>query len=427
MKAGWIVAVLVGLASPAAAQGQPTDQVPAPKPPVRFVWDDKPSIRAGIFRLDFHAKLQSDFRQSDQDLEDAGGTYETETKRVGVSGRLTRRLEFQVEAELRKENPWRDVYANAVVGSALEVRGGKFKIPFGYEMLTGRTKLDFAYRTLLSNLIAPARDIGVMAHGRLFHRVVSYQAGWFNHDGENAELREPTFLLPGEAPPASDHTVAGRVSVEPLRTTSTPRDLRQLHVGVAFTYSDLPEGLNSLRGKSLFGTKFFEPVYVLGQRRRLGTEAVWMPGPFSVKSEWARSNEQRKRQGVLDDTLSDLVASGWYVSGTWILTGERKQESVEPRKPLFTKGFGAIEAAARYETIQFRSALTEGVPLDSSRGDPLLGNSESIWTLGVNWYLNKWGAIVVNGIREAFEDPDRAALAGKKAGWSTVLRLRFDM
>jgi phosphate-selective porin OprO and OprP len=427
MKAGWIVAVLVGLASPAAAQGQPTDQVPAPKPPVRFVWDDKPSIRAGVVRVDFHARLQSDFRQSDQDLEQVGGTYETEAKRLGVNGRITKRLEFEVESELRKDNPWKDVYLNGVVSPAFEVRGGKFKIPFGYEELTGKTKLDFAYRTLLSNLIAPARAIGVMAHGRVLDGTVKYEGGWFNHDGENATLREPTFLLPGESPPGTDHTIGARVSVEPLRRTSSPRELRRIHVGLAFTHTDVPEGLNSLRGKSLFGTKFFEPVYVLGSRRRLGTEAVWTPGPFSVKSEWARSNEQRKRQGLADDTLSDFLATGWYVSGTWLLTGERKDDSVEPRNPLFTKGFGAVEVGARYETIHFGSALTEGVPLDSSRGDPLLGNSEGIWTLGVNWYLNKWGKIVVNGIREAFEDPDRAALTGKKAGWSSVLRLQFAM
>jgi phosphate-selective porin len=193
------------------------------------------------------------------------------------------------------------------------------------------------------------------------------------------------------------------------------------------THSNVPEGLNSLRGRSLFGSTFFEPVYVLGYRRRIGTEAAWIPGPISVKAEYARSNEQRKRQGLLDDDISDFVASAWYVSGTWFITGERKISDIEPRNPLFQKGIGAIEIGTRYERISFGSALKTGTRFDNPRADPLLENPERIWTLGLNWYLNKWAKVVVNGIREAFEDPHRTAVPGKKSNWSGVLRLQFVM
>jgi len=42
--------------------------------------------------------------------------------------------------------PWRDAFLNAVVGRTLEVRGGRFKIPFSLDQLTGAAELDFAYR-----------------------------------------------------------------------------------------------------------------------------------------------------------------------------------------------------------------------------------------------------------------------------------------
>ncbi len=424
MKSAWIVIILLSTVAPLRAQAP--DEKPD-TPPVRFVWNGYPSIRAGIFRLDVHTKWQADFRKAEQDLSDAGNTYETNLKRVGVEGRITNRIEYEIEGELRKDNPWRNVFVNVELAPALEVRAGKFKMPFSYEELTGATALDFVYRTQLARIIAPAREVGVMAHGRLFGRVVNYQAGWFRHDGENAALREPSFLLPGETAPAADRSIAARVQFEPLRHASGSRDLRRLYLGVAATGARIPEGLNSLRGRSLFRETFFEPVYVLGHRRRIGTEAAWLPGPVSVKTEWARSYEDRKKQGLLDNDLSDFITTGWYVSGTWVVTGEQKDGGVETRNPIFTKGFGAIEVGARYETISFGSVLKQGIPFDNPRADPLLANSENIWTFGVNWYLNKWGKVVVNGIREAFEDPDRTAIPGKKSGWAGVLRLQFVM
>lgn len=388
---------------------------------------DAPALKAGPLEIEGHVKVQADMRGADEDLAGAGGFYETALKRVGVSGKMTDRVKFEVERELRQNNPWRNVFVNVEIAKALELRAGKFKMPFSYEELTGIVNLDFAYRTLLAQIISPARDIGVMAHGRLLSRVVTYQFGLFRHDGENARLREPVFLLPGEAIPDSQRSIAARVVVEPFRHAQGPRDLRRLSVGLAMTSSDVPEGLNSLRGRSLFGRDVAERMYVSGRRRRLGTELIWLPGPFSVKSEYARSNEQRKRQGLLDDDLSDYVVSSWYVSGTWMLRGERKGASIEPRRGVLDGGIGAFELAGRFERIEFGSALKTGTPLLNPRADPLFGNAERVLTVGLNWYVNKWGRVVVNGIREGFADPERTAVPGRTSAWSVVTRLQFAM
>lgn len=425
MRSGWMLVWLMIAAVPAAAQSTPPKK--DDKPPIRFVWNDRPSLRAGIFRLDLRAKLKGDVRQADQDLEKKGGRYETTLKRVALTGSITNRVEFQIERELQKDNPWRDVFVNVRIAPPLEVRAGKFKMPFGYERLTGVGDLDFAFRTLLSDILAPGRDVGVQVHGGLFRRVMTYQAGVFRHDGDNARLRDEVFLLPGEAAQKPDRSVAARLAFEPFRHSPGPRELRRLYLGVAFTQSDVPEGLNSLRGQSLFGSEFFERMYVLGHRRRIGTEAVWMPGPFSIKSEYARANEQRKRQGLSDEDLSDFVTSAWYLSGTWALTGERKDNGIEPRKPIFQGGFGALELGARYERIGFGSALKQGSPFINPRADPVSENAETVWTLGVNWYLNKWGKVVVNGVREGFQDSERTAVPGRTTNWAAVLRLQFVM
>jgi phosphate-selective porin len=422
MRIAHLAAVLLLVNGPALAQN--TSDTPYR---ASLGWRDRPSVAAGPFRLDVHTKVQADMRRADQDLDGAGGMYQTALKRVGVGGKLTDRVEFEIERELRKQNPWRNVFVNVAISNVLEVRAGKFKMPFGYEELTGIVNLDFAYRTLLSQIISPARDVGVMAHGRFMRRVFNYQLGVFRHDGENARSKEPMFLLAGEEPPRSERSVAGRLVVEPLRHARGPRELRRLSLGVAATSSDVPEGLNSLRGRSLFGSEFAERMYVMGTRHRLGTEAVWQPGPVSIKAEYARSNEERKRQGIFDDDISDYVSSAWYLSGTWALTGERKEGNIEPRSPMFQGGFGALELAVRFERTRFTSALKQGTPFLNPRADPLLGNAESIFSMGVNWYLNKWGRLVVNGMREAFEDPERTAIPGRTSGWAAVTRLQFVM
>jgi hypothetical protein len=45
-------------------------------------------------------------------------------------------------------------------------------------------------------------------------------------------------------------------------------------------------------------------------------------------------------------------------------------------------------------------------------------------TLGVNWTLNRFVKLQVNGIREHVEDPERNPVSNG-AFWSRVLRLQF--
>src|SRR5690606_20606699 len=114
---------------------------------------------------------------------------------------------------------------------------------------------------------------------------------------------------------------------------------------------DVPEGQPGLRGRTVFDERFYRPdVFVRGARRRLGLEGQWRPGPFSVKAELIRLTQERSGQSVEDTDLSALIGRGWYVSGTWAVTGERKADGLDnPRRPLFRGGPGAVELAVRVE------------------------------------------------------------------------------
>jgi phosphate-selective porin OprO/OprP len=403
-----------------AQSGQPV-QKPSP-PPVRMDWNPRPSIRLGDFgRIDFRLKLQGDFRFFDPEQDADLDTFDLHRRRAGIEGVVFRRLEFEIERELRDQGPWRDAFLNLDVANWLEIKGGKFKVPFGLEETTGTVDLDFIFRTLASDTIAPARDVGGMVHGR-FRRLLTYEVGAFREDGENARLTEPVFLLPGEPEPPGGSVFAARVVGAPI---TRGRSEERFRIGVAVTSSELPEGLNSLRGRTVFGSAFFPRVFVRGRRMRVGTEAEWNPGRFGLRAEYMRATDDRKGQGLGDVDLSDMVARGWYGSATWVITGERKADGIRPQHPLFRGGIGAVEVGTRLEELSFGSISREGPAFRNPRAAHIAENKEWVWTTGVSWFPNRWMKIQGNGIREHILDEFRTPVAGRRTYWSGVVRLQI--
>jgi phosphate-selective porin OprO/OprP len=413
----FVVSSSIAVASAQAPAGDPPDG-----PGTRVDWNPRPSLRIGdVARIDFRLKLQFDFRTFSPDQPEDDGTFVLHRRRAAIDGTLFKRVDFQIERELREGGPWRDVYANARLGNALEIQGGKFKMPFGLEETTSTMDLDFVYRTVGTNALTPARDIGGMAHGRL-GRTLDYEAGVFRHDGEDA-LTEEGFLLPGELRPQAGRAFAARVVTTPWGRGGGSRP----RLGVAATSSDVPEGLNGMTGRSVFRTKFFPRMYVRGRRVRIGAQAEWNPGPLGFRSEYIRVAEGRKSQGLGDVDLSTLIGRSWYASGTWVVTGENKAGGIGPRRPLLQGGIGSNEIGARFDCTSFGSASHEGPAFRNPRADNVLGNTERVWTTGASWYVNRWFKVQANGIRETFTDTQRTPVAGHMSFWSGVARLQVSI
>jgi len=390
-----------------------------------LVWDDRPTIVFGEdVTVGVRAKLQLDWRRFDPQIEE--DTYDFRTLRVGLKGDLTRHFDYEVERAIEKTGDlgeWKDVYLNWSTFDVLRVRAGRFKMPFGLEQNTGATDVDFAYRSLASSTIAPGRDRGVLVYGEVGR--LGYEVGMFDDDGDNGELKEPQFVEAGEDLAGVGPSIAARLTADLLRALPVPDRLKSANFGVAYTNASVPEGLNSLRGQSVWGTEdYFEPVYVKGRRQRFGAQFEWTPGPAGLKAEWMQSREQRLGQSNRNQDLSDFVGTGWYVSGTWFVTGEDKDDNVNPRNPMFQGGIGAVEIGARYDQLEFGSAEKNGTAFTNPRADPLLSNTDKVWTFGVNWMLNRWVRVMTNAIHEQFDDPSRAPEPGTSSYWSGLVRLQ---
>ena len=413
--AGTALVLVLASAGAAAAQDKPAKR--------GLTWNDRPSIVfAEDVTMDLRLKVQFDWRGFDPEIGE--DLFHFQSRRLGLKGQLTRHFDYEIEREAETGGAWKDVYLNWTSFDAVRVKGGRFKMPFGYEQNTGPTDLDFAFRSLGSTELAPARDKGAMVYGRFYGRALTYEAGFFYTDGDNGKLDEPQFIEPGAEEPRLGPTFAGRIGFDPLRPFVDDLAIRSLRLGVAYTNGALPEGLNSLRGEAVYGFDFFEPVYVKGRRQRIGVEMDWTPGPAGVKAEWMQSREDRENQGLGDRDLSDVIGTAWYAGGTWIVTGEDKDDNINPRRPLFRGGIGAIEIGARYDELGFRSESTEGTPQRNPRAAHILPNSDSVWTVGVNVFPIRWVKLVVNAIHETFEDDVRTPQLGVTSYWSGVFRLQ---
>jgi phosphate-selective porin OprO/OprP len=133
------------------------------------------------------------------------------------------------------------------------------------------------------------------------------------------------------------------------------------------------------------------PIDSLGATS-IGLEAGLTAGPVLVEGEWTRIRFDRRGPVLSGDPRFE----GWYVQGSWALTGERRlYDPVEARFSGFrpnqpfdpAKGaWGAFELAARYSVTDLNYNI--GRPGAATPLGGVRGGEQRTTTLGVNWYLN---------------------------------------
>jgi len=123
---------------------------------------------------------------------------------------------------------------------------------------------------------------------------------------------------------------------------------------------------------------------------RLGAEGAWKSGPWSVQAEYLSLDAHR-------NGLPDYAADGYYVYGSWVVTGESrpyKSGAFGNIKPAHD--YGAVELALRYSTLDLNDGTVQG-------------GKEHDWTLGLNWYVGQHLKLQANYIR-AFSDKGALSL-----------------
>lgn len=121
-----------------------------------------------------------------------------------------------------------------------------------------------------------------------------------------------------------------------------------------------------------------------------GLELAAQKKNFYIEGEAFRYGLERR-----NSLLPDPHFSGFYVEGSWILTGETRRYNPATASfdaPPVTNGFngkdkwGALEAALRYSDLDLN--YDQGSQAAATPADGVRGGEQKIWTAGLNWYLN---------------------------------------
>jgi phosphate-selective porin OprO and OprP len=342
----------------------------------------------GNFQIRFRGYIQSDARFVG-DSDGPGGPTNFVLRRVRpvVEATAFRIFDLKLMPDFGNGTTvLQDAYADARFSSWFRIRAGKYKAPFGLSRLQSATEMTFIERGT-PTLIAPNRDIGVMAFGDVLRERVTYQIGVFNG------------VVDGGSADGDDHSgkdVVARVFAHPFRQAQSDT-WKQLGVGVAVS-SGSQRGTVATPNLPTYRTAaqqiFFRYRADLtpegtttadGDHWRVGPQAYYYRGPVGLLAEYSVSN-QKLRRGVL---TGDNTAKAWQIESSYVLTGEdASYRGVAPRRNFErstgSKGWGAFELIGRYGRFQVDDDVFQvfaNPAVAARQADDIVG--------GVNWYLNR--------------------------------------
>ncbi len=282
---------------------------------------------------------------------------------------------------------------------------GKQKEPISMERLTGMVFLPWQERSGVADALLPSRNVGIVWNGSSDATWSTWAFGIFN-DWFDADQ--------GFSDSASQ--AIGRVTWVPFRTRD---ESNLLHLGLGYRYSNAKEGFRFKsepefnKSPVFVDTAFGNDLAALPADKMdtYNLELSWRKGPFWLASEYFRAS-------VKNSSLENPVFDGYYISASWVLTGEMRPYNKENglfrpvpiSKSVYQNGTGAWEIAARYSETD----LTDG---------GVEGGEIQVGSLGLNWWLTPFFSFGVN-YRYIWNDQD--GLKGASSGFATRILLMLD-
>ena len=351
------------------------------------------------FQLKLRAYTQLDSRWLAEPEQSGDDTFLFRRVRLNFEGTLFQNIDFRVMPDFANSTlTLFDAYVNFRYFPQAQLQVGKFKPPLGLERLQSATALMFIERAFPTMLV-PSRDLGAMVWSELAEGLVTYQVGAFNgvRDGGTQDV---------DTDDGKD--VVARLFFHPFRPLGNEW-LDGFGVGVAGSWGVVDEQTPTSFRTTASSTNFFAyrnavtgppaipAVSGDGDRTRYSPQAYWYAGPLGFMAEYVSSEEEMRR----GTDREDLTNEAWQVAVSYALTGENASyKGLIPASPFAPgKGqWGAFEIAARYNEIDFDD---DSFPIFA---DPDASATEAKgWTVGLNWYLNRWIKVAVNYDQTSFD------------------------
>ncbi|HET9887445.1 MAG TPA: porin [bacterium] len=326
----------------------------------------------------------------------ADGRFFSEDEQVPATTTfLMRRVRAVVEATVAKSFDIRimpdwgggvasiqDAYVDYRMISALRLRAGKMKAPFGLERLQSATEIVFVERAHPTSL-SPNRDIGLQALADLKGGAFTAAAGIFNGvvDGGSSD---------GDINDGKE--AVGRIFVTPFKS-SMSRALSGFSLGIAGSTGEnkgtaSSTGLASLRspGQLVIFSYRSGPagtVIAQGKHQRFSPQAQWYFDRFGAHAEYTESTQEIQ----LGADRIDHLSRAYEVTLQALLTHDQQTaRGVNPKRP-FDPGagqWGAVEIDARISMLAIEG---DAFPVFA---DPATSvNEAKSYAGGLQWILNR--------------------------------------
>jgi phosphate-selective porin OprO/OprP len=389
---------LACLTSPFAAEEDQLDTVGN-----YIYWDDGISLTGPVSHVDLKigGKINYDLGNINSDEELQAGFpdfdgFHNDFRRLSVSlfGHAWDFLEFKFEVDFANVKDIKDQWLRFTKGTILpHFTFGYMKEPFSLEMLTSSTYLTFMEDTLPTKSFAPFRNFGVSAAGSWQEKRMTWAGGFFLNTGSYSSVGDSHDQISE----ANGFDLTGRITGLPIYRDEG-REL--VHLGLSYLHrfrndaEDDPTAQNRTRPESrLTDDRLVDTSKFYDQGQSLvSLETAWMNGPLSIQGEYFQN---------FVNSHSSLDFNGWYLQGSWILTGEtRKYQTaggvfagISPEKEfrLGENGWGALELALRLSRVDLNDKFIEG-------------GKERNFTAGLNWYLRRKIRFMVNYVHVKVED-----------------------
>ncbi len=385
-------------------------------------WDEGLGFASpdGRFEIEIGGRIMVDWAtisaddQFEAEIEAAEGNplegdgVEFRRARLFVEGTVYDVVIFKAQYDFAGGDPeFKDVYMGLKkIPGIGHIKVGHFKEPYSIEEQTSSKYITFMERSLPVNAFSPGRNTGLMIYNSALDNRMSWAVGTFyNADDFGNNFND-----------FSDINLSARVTGAPLYANDGKQ---AVHLGLSYSHQfrDADEE-TELRYRvrpsaHITDARLANTGHIPADDADIvGLEAAAVFGPFSAQAEYITSR-------ISSDAADDPVFSGYYVYGSYFLTGESRDykpgsgafSRITPKSDFhLTKGgTGAWELALRYAGVDLTDEDIEGGELSDI-------------TLGVNWHLNPNVRVMFNYVYADLED--RAEVSDDNAN---IFQTRFQI
>jgi phosphate-selective porin OprO/OprP len=343
--------------------------------------------------VDFRRGSVGVARENDAARDLSDGAY-FRRARLGVEGTIARDFTYRFLAEFGgagTEGPTRinDAYVGYTGFAPFTIQLGAFSPPANLADGTSTEDLPFIERASAAEI---SRALGG-ADGRLGFGIRGGGARWFASMTYTARTVNDAEVFDAQ------RAFVGRLAG--LAYTSVDANV---HLGINGTRVVQPADQSLAVTNGRYAVRFRDrPEIRVDSTRLIDTGGIDADAAYAAGLEFAANwrnfeiQGERFRYGVdrRASTLPDPRFGGWYVEGTWVITGEPRRYSIanaafqapRPRIPFDGRGgWGAWELALRYSVMDLN--YHEGLAGTAAATDAVRGGKQAVLATGLNWYLN---------------------------------------